>query len=391
MASAMPESRNETLPALYFAPPRKKTSFGSTRLPSVPSFARKLNSIPQNRSYLTISANADLDKAEAKSKRSYPASKPMHRAAEPSLLSPDAKTQNYRGFLNLGFLILLVSNFRLLLDTIRSHGFVLTEVIAMIEDFSHFSEDPWQHFPFVTTFLLQLGFVFFAYGVEWMLSRKHQLIVESLGMSLHFVNALTAFGLPVFVVWNLIDHPLTGCILLFHSTITSMKLFSYAQANEDYRLTQGHADAVHAPRKMVADLDLAEATIVYPENVTVYNILYFWFAPTLTYQIAFPKFPRVRWWKVFTILSRMVAVGMVIGFLFAQVVDPTLKGLLRDLENAHGSFTYHIFAEYWLKLSITSTYLWLLAFYGYFHLYLNLWAEVLRWGDRCFYLGTSSF
>ena len=42
-------------------------------------------------------------------------------------------------------------------------------------------------------------------------------------------------------------------------------------------------------------------------------------------------------------------------------------------------------ADYWLRLAIANTYLWLLMFYAYFHLYLNLWAEVLRFGDRVFY------
>jgi hypothetical protein len=35
-----------------------------------------------------------------------------------------------------------------------------------------------------------------------------------------------------------------------------------------------------------------------------------------------------------------------------------------------------------LKLSISSTYIWLLVFYGFFHCFLNLTAEILRFGDR---------
>lgn len=81
----------------------------------------------------------------------------------------------------------------------------------------------------------------------------------------------------------------------------------------------------------------------------------------------------------------MFAVCMFGAFLIAQVVNPVLVGLLQDLEDAKGNLTLYIFAEYWLRLSIASTYLWLLAFYGYFHLYLNLWAEILRFGDRVFY------
>jgi diacylglycerol O-acyltransferase-1 len=74
-----------------------------------------------------------------------------------------------------------------------------------------------------------------------------------------------------------------------------------------------------------------------------------------------------------------------LGFLIAQIVAPTLENLLNDLEATNGRFTYTILAEYWLKLSIANIYLWLLVFYTYFHLYLNLFAELLRFGDRVFY------
>ena len=73
------------------------------------------------------------------------------------------------------------------------------------------------------------------------------------------------------------------------------------------------------------------------------------------------------------------------GFLIAQVVAPALESLLDDLEATNGRYTYAILAEYWLRLSIANTYLWLLVFYTYFHLYLNLCAELLRFGDRVFY------
>jgi len=409
MANAMPESRDETLPPLYFAPAPPRPKALQKRMPSVPSFTKQLDHanepnkhLPRVQSFQSKTKDGDFDKVEARSKRSYPASKPMHREAACSLLSPDAKTQNFRGFLNLGFLILLVSNFRLLLETIRNHGFALSFSLPTMGDFSH---DPWQHFPFITAFLVQLGFVALAFAIEWMLGSGR--LDEYLGMTLHYMNAHTALGSSCVVVWTAIDQPVTGFVLLFYAIITWMKLISYVQANEDYRLTRGqNEDPAHTPRRLVEDLDPHEMHLAYPENVTLRNILYFWCAPTLTYQMAFPKFPRVRWWKVLTIVSRMIAVIMVSSFLVAQVVNPTLRGLLRDLEDTGGKFSIHILFKYWLQLSITryagsiddsectsalfsrflcSTYLWLLMFYGYFHLYLNLCAELLRFGDRIFY------
>lgn len=126
------------------------------------------------------------------------------------------------------------------------------------------------------------------------------------------------------------------------------------QANEDYRAVgKGKSDdQTYALGRLVEDLDPVEAHLTYPQNVTLQNILYFWVAPTLTYQIAFPKTDRVRWWKVMLILGRMGAVLLLGSYLIAQVVNPVLSGLLQDLEKAQGHRTGQIFLNYWLKLSI---------------------------------------
>jgi len=34
--------------------------------------------------------------------------------------------------------------------------------------------------------------------------------------------------------------------------------------------------------------------VQYPDNLTVKDIIYFWFAPTLCYELNFPKMERVR-------------------------------------------------------------------------------------------------
>ena len=44
----------------------------------------------------------------------------------------------------------------------------------------------------------------------------------------------------------------------------------------------------------------------------------------------------------------------------------------------------HIF-ERILKLAIPNVYCWILMFYAIFHCYLNLWAELTKFGDRVFY------
>lgn len=120
-------------------------------------------------------------------------------------------------------------------------------------------------------------------------------------------------------------------------------------------------------------------------NVTLSNLYYFWLAPTLTYQMAFPRTPCVRYWRIASLLA-LLFVSLSLGaYIVAQVTTPNLISLVKDLKATDGVYTFEILAEYGLRLSIANTYCWLLLFYSYFHLYLNIWAEILRFGDRVFY------
>jgi len=144
MAAAMPEAKEGTLPPLFFAP-----SQVTPRLSRRPSFTSKLSPEKSHRPLRPVVG--DIDKRDERSKKAYPPSKPMHRTAQPSFLSAEAKAPNYRGLLNLGIVVLFVSNFRLLLDTIQRHGFVVQKMLEQSGDLLKVfvSPEPWQDFPVV--------------------------------------------------------------------------------------------------------------------------------------------------------------------------------------------------------------------------------------------------
>ena len=121
-------------------------------------------------------------------------------------------------------------------------------------------------------------------------------------------------------------------------------------------------------------------------NVTLSNLYYFWFAPTLTYQIVFPRLARRNVQQIFSLATRLFLCFVLLAFLVAQVVQPVLSNMLKELQE-EGTYmlSIHIIAEYLLKLSMASSYIWLLVFYGFFHVLLNLLAQMLRFGDRVFY------
>jgi len=247
MQMAMPEAAKGTLPPLYFAPPAPQP------LQRVPSGYN----VKRPRLYRTTSGNLDAEKVESRSTKGYPPSKPMHRAAAPSYLSTEGPTQSYRGFFNLAMILLVVSNFRLLIDTIKSEGFILAQLPHM----PRLARDPWDDSPLFSGFLLFQIFIVSAYFIERLLSKG--ILGEGFGMFLHYAVAHSCLLVAIAVVWNFVDNPAIGGTLMLHACITWMKLLSYVHANQDYRLST-EIDTYKATLALVEDLDAGDAKTAYP-------------------------------------------------------------------------------------------------------------------------------
>merc|ERR1712080_571259 len=113
------------------------------------------------------------------------------------------------------------------------------------------------------------------------------------GMIFHIVNIAFSLIIPVGLVWNLVKNPVVGFLLLLTSLAFWMKLVSYVHANEDYRNypERNSSLGIAMVRKSEGD----EVEVRYPRNITLSNIYYFMAAPTLTYQIAFPRLPSINY------------------------------------------------------------------------------------------------
>jgi len=114
---------------------------------------------------------------------------------------------------------------------------------------------------------------------------------------------------------------------------------------------------------------------------TFHQLAYFLVAPTLIYQLSYPRTDRIRKLFVLRRLIEIIFIGIIQVFVIEQYVVPTLANSLEHFDN------FHIVAivERVLKLCIPNLIIWLLMFYSLFHSYLNLVAELTRFGDRVFY------
>jgi diacylglycerol O-acyltransferase 1 len=128
-----------------------------------------------------------------------------------------------------------------------------------------------------------------------------QAMTDGIMWILHCTFSLvTPLLLPVLISFSAQPDPLPLGALTFTSIVTSMKLVSYAMCNADLRsarrlneLRAGErgTEVARSPR---AGSDTAEQgtapvafkpTLLYPENITPQNLLYFIVAPTLVYQV----------------------------------------------------------------------------------------------------------
>jgi hypothetical protein len=289
LAQAMPQAERGTLPPLYFATGTDNKRSLHTRRPS-------FSKLPKSDMFRTMSKSRDAEKSETKG---FPPSKPVHRTAAPSVLSAEAPTQNYRGLFNLGIIILIVSNFRLVLNSgeslewsvtikcffgfcallfnihthpslhsslahllfiVQNHGFVLADFSGA----ATISLDTWEQFPFLSGLLATQAFLLAAFLTEWLLGKRG--LYEPVGMLLHQLNAHISFAVCVFIVWNFIEKPAVGGVLLLVGAITWMKLISYALANQDYRQTKKNKekDSFKAALAIIDNLDANDWNIEYP-------------------------------------------------------------------------------------------------------------------------------
>ena len=192
----------------------------------------------------------------------------------------------------------------------------------------------------------------------------------------HGINVSAVLLTTTYVVYYHIHHPLIGTLAEIHALIVWLKTASYALTNRDLR----HA-YLHPVRGELDALPEIYKECPYPYNITFSNLVYFWCAPTLVYQPAYPRTDKIRWVFVFKRVVEFLCLSAFIWFLSAQYATPVLRNSLDKID----SLEYMSILERLLKLSTISLVIWLAGFFALFQSFLNALAELTRFGDREFY------
>jgi diacylglycerol O-acyltransferase-1 len=310
----------------------------------------------------------------------------FHRSCRPSPLSAEAKDQNYRGLVNLAAIVLVVANLRAAVENMLRYGWRI-----------QLPQDPLSSWPTtwpgLTCFLCLPLFVVAAFGVEALAWRRF--INNTLATLLHSLVIIVAFAVPIWVIQASHATVFSGMTLMLGTLVVFLKLVSYAHVSGDARALRADPAALKqldeensqaggpdsdTPMSDVRPCDCSAATLA-AYTPTLSHALYFLAAPTLCYQLEYPRSPFIRWRFVARRVGELVFCGGLMIFFIEQYIQPAIDSSFVHIENLN---MWYLF-ERVLKLAVPCLCVWLLMFYALFHSYFNLIAELLRFGDRLFY------
>uniref|UniRef100_A0A8C2DEV7 O-acyltransferase n=1 Tax=Cyprinus carpio TaxID=7962 RepID=A0A8C2DEV7_CYPCA len=285
-----------------------------------------------------------------------------HKLQE-SMLSSASSFKNYRGILNWCVVMLVLSNARLFLENLLRYG-ILVDPIQVV---SLFLKDPYS-WPAACLVIVSNVFILVALYTERRLAMGS--ISEKVGLLIYIFNLTIILCFPMVVVLKLPSiTPVGGAFALGVYTILFLKLYSYKDVNRWCR-ERTQAKARSLSRSLSCNYE-----------IHIYYMYYFVFAPTLCYELNFPRSESIRMGFLLRRLFEMTYfISNVLSVVFQWMV-PIIRSSMKPLQE----MDYSRMTERLLRLAVPNHLIWLIFFYWFFHSSMNFVAELLRFGDREFY------
>uniref|UniRef100_A0A8D0CMB1 O-acyltransferase n=1 Tax=Sander lucioperca TaxID=283035 RepID=A0A8D0CMB1_SANLU len=283
-----------------------------------------------------------------------------HKTQE-SLLSSASGYNNYRGILNWCVVMLVRHKYGVLVDPIQ--------VISLFLNDSY----SWPACLVIGRYTFHLS------------NKSPGSFTELVGFLVHCINLAIMLTFPAAVVLLVPSMtPVGGAVVLGTYTILFLKLYSYKDVNMWCR-EQSTVKAKTLARSLscpsAQHFNGGDRKVFYPGNLTIRDIYYFVSAPTLCYELNFPRSPNIRIGFLLRRLLEMLFFTQLLVGLTQQWMIPIIQSSMKPLEDMDLSRM----TERLLRLAVPNHLLWLMFFYGFFHSSMNFTAELLRFGDREFY------
>ncbi|CAB3368912.1 Hypothetical predicted protein [Cloeon dipterum] len=375
------------------------------------------NGINGSKAYLrrckSVTRAEEIQSQEAKARRSQP-DRPCHRPRD-SLFTWSSGFDNFTGFVNWAFLLLCMGGLRLFLENLLKYG-SRVDPIEWFRFLSGAGQGSADH-PSLILILYSVVPVVICLLIEKGLSVE--IIGHKLGMMSHISNIFLLVLLPMIVInvkgpdFSLIG----GTVVCFTYSILFLKLWSYVQVNLWCRNKRKFAKTTASKRLrrqslslgqydssddlgINADTDHHDMPIImkkkkengssvqlvqYPDNLNLKDLAYYIFAPTLCYELNFPRTNRIRKRFLFKRIVEVFVGCQVMMSLYQQWIIPSVKNSLVPFSHIFQRNDFTLAIERLLKLAIPNHLVWLIFFYLTFHSFLNLLGELLHFADRHFY------
>ncbi|KAM9969109.1 hypothetical protein ACTFIW_003393 [Dictyostelium discoideum] len=280
----------------------------------------------------------------------------------PSILSSESNGSSYRGFLNLLLILLITASFRLVILNHLLYGIRINLDLYKISEY--------HRWPGVMISLMINLFIIAAYLIEKAAAK--QLLPDRICYLLRIINCAAVIIVPSGSIIAFSPNPASGIIVMILICTFSMKIISYAYENSKQRKLNPDN------KKFVID---PTNTSIYPNNLSLRSTYWFMLVPTLVYQLSYPRSPKIRKGYLLRRIVEALSLSLLILWMVNQYMLPLVQNSIEPLEK----IDIVLILERIMKLSLPNLYVWLLGFYVFFHLYLNIVAEITRFGDREFY------
>ncbi|EAS03424.1 membrane bound O-acyltransferase, MBOAT protein (macronuclear) [Tetrahymena thermophila SB210] len=171
--------------------------------------------------------------------------------------------------------------------------------------------------------------------------------------ALQILSELFLFAYSYFIIMNRNWGTTHATFISFICCTHYFKLHSYKQMNKQYRETKNPC---------------------YPANISLENFTLYMWMPTLVYEHSFPRKDKVDY-KYVVYKSSMAAFGILFGYIVCcdYIIPYT----------SQGNKIYWF--ETLFRIIFPFTILQMVLFWVVFENILNVFGELTRFGDRCFY------
>ena len=156
---------------------------------------------------------------------------------------------------------------------------------------------------------------------------------ETIFQVIYLINLASMLALPVVISQVFHCNPfLLSFICLIYSA-TCLKIFSFHQVNSWWRTgkiygrtyeelpnlskleskVEDYVENILKPQK-----EKGSQLILYPQNLNIANVIYYFYVPTLCYQLNFPRTKNINWYFVLRCLFEFVSI--ITGYLFINII-----------------------------------------------------------------------